>query len=174
VAQVRRASAAMPCRTVKFTRSMKAVFSRPEKPRRCKVSSRASSVPKRITCVTCTSLRQRSALLHLAGDQAWRHLPSAPVASSTTRGKPLAKVGGESIKEQLSPSLVNSGMQPGASLCWRAWMSRWAMVWVCGPSSSAGRSAGSGIDRQPEKDESAWRCAAWCAVHPLAGAGGGD
>ena len=38
------------------------------------------------------------AFIHLAVDQAWLHLPSEPVVSSTTRGKPLAKVGGESIK----------------------------------------------------------------------------
>ena len=38
VAQLRRASAAIPCRTVRFTRSMNAVFSRPEKPNPCKVT----------------------------------------------------------------------------------------------------------------------------------------
>jgi hypothetical protein len=164
----------MPCRTVRFTRSMKAVFSRPEKPKCCKASLRASSVPRRITCVTCTSLRQRSAFLHLAVDQAWRHLPSAPVASSTTRGKPLAKVGGESIKVAIEPAtgkqwdatrrqpLLESMDEPmGHGLGARAQFKR-------------RKKLGEGIDRRPEKDESDWRCGAWCAVHPIAGAGGGD
>ena len=48
-------AAAIPCRTVRFTRSIEAVFNRPEKPNPC----RASSVPRRITCVTRTSLRRR-------------------------------------------------------------------------------------------------------------------
>ncbi len=45
--------------TVRFTRSMKAVLSRPERPNPCKLALRASSVPRRITCVTRTSLRRR-------------------------------------------------------------------------------------------------------------------
>src|SRR5260221_13924215 len=43
------------------------------------------------------------AFLHLAVDQAWLHLPPAHLASSTTRGKPLAKVGGERIKVAIEP-----------------------------------------------------------------------
>jgi hypothetical protein len=85
VAQVRRARAATPWRTVKFARSRKAVLSRPERPKLCKAALRASSVPRRLTCETRTSLRQRSAFLHLAVDQAWLHLPPAHVAPSTTR-----------------------------------------------------------------------------------------
>jgi hypothetical protein len=46
-------------RTVRFTRSIKAVFNRPEKPSLCKATVRASCVPSRITGVTRTSLRRR-------------------------------------------------------------------------------------------------------------------
>src|SRR5579863_2031670 len=49
VAQVRRARAATPWRTVRLTRSMNAVLSRPEKPIPCKEALRAASVPRRIT-----------------------------------------------------------------------------------------------------------------------------
>jgi len=54
VAQVRRASAATPWRTVRFTRSIKAVFNLPERPNPCKAALRAASVPRRITCETRT------------------------------------------------------------------------------------------------------------------------
>src|SRR5205085_8049506 len=43
------------------------------------------------------------AFLHLAVNQAWLHLPSAHLASSTTQGKPVAKVGGERIKVTIEP-----------------------------------------------------------------------
>jgi hypothetical protein len=46
-------------RTVKFTRSIQAVFNFPEKPSSCKVAVRAASVPSRMTCVTRLSLRCR-------------------------------------------------------------------------------------------------------------------
>src|SRR5260370_13953040 len=39
--------------------------------------------------------------LDVAVDQAWSHQPSAHVASSTTKCKPLAKVGGEGIEVQV-------------------------------------------------------------------------
>jgi hypothetical protein len=55
VAQVRRARADTPCRTVKFTRSIKAVFNRPERPNHGPATLRAASVPRRITCETFTS-----------------------------------------------------------------------------------------------------------------------
>jgi hypothetical protein len=48
-------------------------------------------------CVTRTSLRQRSAFLHLAIDQAWFHLPPAHAAPSSTQREPLTKVGREAI-----------------------------------------------------------------------------
>lgn len=38
---------------------MNAVFNRPEYPNPCKVALRASAVPRRITCVTRTTLRRR-------------------------------------------------------------------------------------------------------------------
>ena len=59
VAQVRRARAATPWRTGKFTRSIQAVFNSPERPKCCNVTLRAACVPRRITCVTRTSLRRR-------------------------------------------------------------------------------------------------------------------
>src|SRR2546430_6577962 len=43
VAQVRRASAATPRRIIRFARSRKAVLTRPEKPKACKVSSLVKS-----------------------------------------------------------------------------------------------------------------------------------
>ena len=46
-------------RTVRFTRSMKAVLSRPERPSRGLAPLRAASVPSPITGVTRTSLRRR-------------------------------------------------------------------------------------------------------------------
>jgi hypothetical protein len=49
----------MPWRTGSFTRSRKAVFTLPEKPNPCKEALKASSVPRRITCVRRTSLRRR-------------------------------------------------------------------------------------------------------------------
>jgi len=59
LAQVRRARAATPWRTGKFTRSRQAVFNSPERPKGCNVTLRAACVPRRITCVTRTSLRRR-------------------------------------------------------------------------------------------------------------------
>jgi hypothetical protein len=52
-------------------------------------------------CVTRTSLRQRSAFLHLAIDQAWFHLPPAHAAPSSTQREPLTKVGREGIEIQI-------------------------------------------------------------------------
>ena len=43
----------------RITSSMKAVFSRPEKPIPCRASVRSACVPRRITCVTRASLRRR-------------------------------------------------------------------------------------------------------------------
>ena len=101
MAQVRRASAATPWRTVRFTRSIKAVFSWPEKPNPCQATVRSASVPRRITCETRTSLRQRSTFLDLTVDQLRRHLPPAHAAPSTTHLEPLTKVGGEGIEVQI-------------------------------------------------------------------------
>ena len=95
MAQVRRARAVTPCRTVRFTRSMKAVFNRPEKPNCCKTTLRASAVPRRITCETPHQPAPSVAFLHLTVDQTWLHLPSAYVVSSTAQREPLAEVSGE-------------------------------------------------------------------------------
>ncbi len=101
MAQVRRARAETPCRTVRFTRSIKAVLSRPEKPNPCKAALRSACAPRRITCVTRTSLRQRSAFFHLAVDQTSRHLPLSHSPPTTTSCEPVAKMGRQSIKVQV-------------------------------------------------------------------------
>jgi hypothetical protein len=88
----------MPCRMVRFTRSIQAVFNRPEKPNPCKATLRAASVPRRITGETRTSLRQRSGFLHLAVDQACLHLPPARVPPSMIQREPLAKVCREGVE----------------------------------------------------------------------------
>jgi hypothetical protein len=93
VPALRRAS-----RTVRFTRSIQAVLSRPEKPNRGLAPLRAASVPRPITCVTQTSLRQRSAFLHLAIDQTYLHLPPAHIAPSTNSFTPLSKMSREGIE----------------------------------------------------------------------------
>jgi hypothetical protein len=59
VAQVRRARAQTPWRTVTLTRSMQAVLSRPEKPIPCKPAVRATSVKSRMRWVTRTNLPRR-------------------------------------------------------------------------------------------------------------------
>src|SRR5215469_17135789 len=86
---------------VRFTRSIKAVFSRPEKPIACKASVRSSAIPSRITCVTRTSLRQRSAFFHLTIDQACRHLPLTHYPPVTTSYKPVSKMGCEGIEVEI-------------------------------------------------------------------------
>jgi hypothetical protein len=90
-------------RMVRFTRSMKAVFNLPEKPNPCKAILRASSVPRRITCVTRMSLRQRSALFHLAVDQAHRHLPPEDFAPSAIHLAPVSKMGRQRIEVEIEP-----------------------------------------------------------------------
>ena len=90
-------------RTVRFTRSIKAVFNLPEKPNPCKPAVRASSVPSRITWVTRTSLRQRSAFFHLAVDQARRHLPSAYMPPAATHLEPMAEVSRQRIEVEVKP-----------------------------------------------------------------------
>jgi hypothetical protein len=92
------------------------------------------------------------AFLHLAVDQAWLHLPSAPVASSTTQGKPLAKVGGERIKVAIEPV---TGKQWDAT---RRQPLLESMDEPMGHGLGAGaelkrrKNLGEGIDRQPEPE----------------------
>jgi hypothetical protein len=76
VAQVRRARAAMPWRMVRLTRSMKAVFNRPERPNPCRAALRASSVPASHHMRNTNQLAPPIVFLHLAVDQASRHLPT--------------------------------------------------------------------------------------------------
>src|SRR5690348_12894829 len=85
---------------VRFTRSIKAVLSRPERPSPCKVAVRAALVPSRITGVTRTSLRRRF-FFHLAVDQTRRHLPLACFPLLVTHREPLSKVGRQRIKVQV-------------------------------------------------------------------------
>jgi hypothetical protein len=59
VAHVRRARADTPWRIVRLTRSIKAVLTRPEKPKACKASVNAGPVPRRMTCLTRSNLRRR-------------------------------------------------------------------------------------------------------------------
>jgi hypothetical protein len=101
VAQVLRAGAATPWRTVTFTRSINAVLSRPERPTCCNLTLRAASVPRRITCVTRTSLRQRSAFLHLTIDQLCSYLPLQEVPASATHLEPVSKMGREGVEVQV-------------------------------------------------------------------------
>ena len=100
MAQVRRASAAIPCRMVRFTRSIKAVFNRPEKPIACKEALRASAKPQTHHVRDTNQLAPPIAFFHLAVDQAGRHLPLAHVAPATTLMEPLAKVSREAHRSR--------------------------------------------------------------------------
>ncbi len=114
---MRRASAAIPCRIVRFTLSMKAVFSRPEKPNPCKAVERSACVPRRITCETRTSLRQRSDFLHLTIDQSSRHLPPKRFPPSPTHLEPLSKMGRERIEvdiQAITGEERNAERRPGS------------------------------------------------------------
>jgi hypothetical protein len=76
-------------RTVRFTRSINALLSRPERPNPCKVAARRASVPRRMTWVTRTNPAISIAFLHLTVDQPSRHLPSKGFAPTTTHLEPL-------------------------------------------------------------------------------------
>ena len=60
-------------------------------------------MPRRITCETRTSLRQRSAFLHLAVDQAWLHLPLARFLPSASHVVPLSEMSSQSREVQIYP-----------------------------------------------------------------------
>jgi hypothetical protein len=75
---------------------------------------RASSVPRRITCLTRTSLRQRSALFHLPGDQARRHLLPASVAPSTFLFWPCSNMGRERREGEIEPVTGQEGEATGS------------------------------------------------------------
>jgi hypothetical protein len=174
VAQVRRASAAIPWRTVRFTRSIKAVFNRPERPHPCKAALRAGSVPRRITCVTRTSLRQRSAFLHLAVDQAWLHQPSTHVASSTTHMEPLAKVGRERIKVQIEP-ITGKERQTARGQPLSQRVDEQVRHVLCARTQIKYGKKRACKGRWPARARApGWRSGAWFAVHPAGDAGGAD
>jgi hypothetical protein len=80
---------------------MNAVFNLPEKPNPCKATLRAFSVPRHITCVT-RKLASPVAFLHLARDQACRHVPLGHFPASTNHFKPLAKMGRETQRSTSS------------------------------------------------------------------------
>jgi hypothetical protein len=95
VAQVRRASAATPCRTVSGARSIKAVFSRPEKP---------NPRPRDLKSCACSQahhmrdphqLAPPGAFFHLPIDQASLHLPLACFPPKAPHLEPLSKMGRE-------------------------------------------------------------------------------
>jgi hypothetical protein len=102
--------AATPCRTVSGARSIKAVFSRPEKPiprprgREICLCSQAHHVRD------ASQLTPPVALFHLAVDQARCHLPPAHFLPSTTRlASHCPKWAVRAEKYKLRPSLVKSG-----------------------------------------------------------------
>jgi len=195
VAQVRRASAEQPWRTVRFTRSLQAVCNLPAKPNPCKAALRASSVPRRITCVTRTSLRCREHCF------TWPSIRRAATCHRRTlrprrcSSRPVPKWAVSAEKERLSPSLLKRGRQPGAKSSRREWMTRCAMCGVRGPSASTGRSLvqGSranqsqstcGAQRSRVRSSSNGRCGRWrwqkdrsckvCACTGCSGQPGGD
>ena len=81
VDQVRRMSAATLCRSVKFTRSTKAVFSFPLKPSPRRADRSAARVPQRSMYVTPHQSPPPIAFLDLPVDQPCRHLPLARPSS---------------------------------------------------------------------------------------------
>jgi hypothetical protein len=173
VAQVRLARAAPPCRIVRLTRSIKAVLSRPERPNPCKAASRASSVPRRITCVTFTSLRQRSAFLHLAIDQPRCYLPLAHVAPWANHLDPLTKVGCESIKVEIE-SVTGKERQAAWGLALSQRVDELLGHVLCaGTELKHRKKLRARIDGQPQKDAPVWRSAASCVVRPIGGGGSG-
>jgi hypothetical protein len=101
VAQVRRARAATPWRTVKFARSIKAVLSRPDRPTPCKVARISGLCPQAHDMRHTNQLAPSVAFLHLAVDQPRRHLPLASMLSLAISLEPVSKMGGESTEIQI-------------------------------------------------------------------------
>ena len=158
-------------RTLRFTRSMKAVFSRPEKPYPCKVAVRAASVPAPHHARDPYQLSPPVTFLHLPVDQPCRYLPLAHVAAPPTHLKPLSKMSRERIEVQIEAITGEERETVGSQSCRREWMSRCAACWVRGPRWSTGR-IGARINGQPQKDAPVWNCAAWCEFRLTAGAEG--
>ena len=98
MAQVRRARAATPCRTVRFTRSIKAVFNRPEKPNPCKAARISVLCSKAHHVRDPYQLAPPVAFLHLAVDQPRCYLPLLHFPPSLSHLEPLTKMGCQSIE----------------------------------------------------------------------------
>jgi hypothetical protein len=81
---------------------MKAVFSRPEKPRPRPRDRESGLCPKAHHRCDPNQLAPPVAFFHLAVDQTHRHLPLASMLPSLNHLKPLAKMGCEGIKVHLS------------------------------------------------------------------------
>ena len=101
MAQVRRASAATPWRTVRLTRSIKAVLSRPVRPSPRPRGFESRLCPQAHHIRDSHQLAPPGAFFHLAIDQARRYLPLAYMPPSLNHLKPLAKMGCEGIKVQI-------------------------------------------------------------------------
>jgi hypothetical protein len=101
VAQVRRARAAKPWRTVRFTRSIKAVFNRPEKPNPCKAARISVLCSKPHHMGHPHQLAPSVAFFHLAINQLCCHLPLRHVPSSTNHLEPLSEMSREGIEVEI-------------------------------------------------------------------------
>src|SRR5215471_6498290 len=97
---------------VRFTRSMKAVFSRPEKPIRGLEALRAASVPRRITCATRISPAIPIAFFHLAIDQVLHYLPLLHLTPLAAHLAPVAKMGRESIEIHIQTGQARGKKRP--------------------------------------------------------------
>jgi hypothetical protein len=98
VAQVRRASAAIAWRTVRFTGSIKAVFNLPERPHPWKAPLRAAWGSKTHHRREAHQLATPGAFLHLTGDQIRRHLPSEDFPPKAPHLEPVSEMGRYGIK----------------------------------------------------------------------------
>jgi hypothetical protein len=112
------------------------------------------------------------ALLHLAVNQARRHLPSAHVAPSTTQREPLANVGCEGREVQIEAiageereACRSQVLSQGGDEQVRGMVCTWTKM-------EHGNKLGARIDGEPEPQH--LFSAAVCAVRPPAGAGGAD
>ena len=103
MAQVRLASADTPWRTVRLTRSMKAVLSLPEKPNPRSRGFEWGLCAKAHHRRNARQLAPAIAFLHLAVDQARLHLPPAHVSPSTAQLEPLTKVSSDGIEVAIEP-----------------------------------------------------------------------
>ena len=92
------------------------------------------------------------AFLHLAVNQAWLHLPSAHLASSTTQGKPVAKVGGERIKVTIESVAGKQWDVPRRQPLLKSMDKSMSHGLGAGAEFKRWKDLGEGIDRQPEPE----------------------